>query len=71
MIKIEVDQSICCGSKMCVTLVPQAFELLDTGMAGVLPHAATSPFDLLLKAAKSCPTQCITLFRDDEEIKLY
>ncbi|GAB3625353.1 hypothetical protein PTE30175_01492 [Pandoraea terrae] len=71
MIKIEVDQSICCGSKMCVTLAPEAFVLLDAGMAGTLPHAADSPFDLLLKAAKSCPTQCIALFRDDEEIKLY
>jgi len=71
MIKIELDTSICCGSKMCATLAPQAFTLLDSGIAGMLPGAADSPFDKLLKAAKSCPTQCIALYRDNEEVKLY
>lgn len=71
MIKVELDQSICCGSKMCVSLAPRAFVLLDSGVAGVLPEAAASPLDQLVKAARSCPTQCIALFENDEEVDLY
>jgi ferredoxin len=56
---------------MCASLAPGAFALLDSGVAGVLPGAATCPLEQLMKAAKSCPTQCITLYKDDEEVNLY
>ncbi|MFB9127844.1 ferredoxin [Paraburkholderia dipogonis] len=71
MIKVELDQSTCCGSKMCASLAPGAFVLLESGVAGVLPGALDCPFEQLMKAAKSCPTQCITIFRDGEEVNLY
>jgi len=56
---------------MCVNLAPQAFELLNDGFAGVMRRADEVPLDVLKKAARSCPTQCIVIYRDDIEVDLY
>ena len=69
--KVELDQATCCGSKMCVNLAPQAFELLSYGYAGVKAGAENVPLDTLRKAARGCPTQCIVIYRDDVEVVLY
>ena len=70
-LRVELDQATCCGSKMCVNLAPQAFELLNDGFAGVVRRADEVPLDVLKKAARSCPTQCIVIYRDDIEVDLY
>jgi ferredoxin len=68
---ITIDQGTCCGSGMCASIAPEAFRVQDSGIAEVL-HAATElGLDPLLKAAKSCPTLCITLSRDGAEIDLF
>lgn len=69
--KVELDASTCCGSKMCVNLAPQAFEMHKQGYAGVKESASDCPLDILIRAARSCPTQCIVIYRDEKEVDLY
>ncbi|MCW2726270.1 MAG: ferredoxin [Frankiales bacterium] len=70
-IKIDLDRGICCGSGMCASLAPTAFGVEASGLAAVLPGAPTTDLDTLVKAAKSCPTLCITLHHRGEEIELF
>ncbi len=56
---------------MCENLAPQAFILQSSGYAAVREGAENCPLDLLKKAARSCPTQCIVLYEDGAEIDFY
>ncbi|PBC35285.1 ferredoxin [Rhodococcus sp. ACS1] len=56
---------------MCANLAPHAFEIDPSGVAKVLPTAPGSDRSQLLRAAKSCPTACITLVERGEEIDLF
>ncbi|WP_167678657.1 ferredoxin [Rhodococcus sp. B10] len=70
-IEVGLDQADCCGSGMCANLAPAAFEIDPSGVAVVLPMASGSDRGQLLRAAKSCPTACITLVENGEEIELF
>jgi ferredoxin len=70
-VEVEVDQTDCCGSGMCANLAPRAFRIEPTGVAKVLDSASKCDREQLIKAAKSCPTACITLTEGDEEIDLF
>lgn len=70
-INIEINELDCCGSKMCENLAPQAFILKSGGYAAVREGAENCPLDVLKKAARSCPTQCIILYLDGAEIDFY
>lgn len=61
--KIEVDRDACISAASCVAIAPGVFQLDDEGKAYVVkPDAETE--EIILEAAKSCPTQCIKLFDD-------
>ncbi|MFC9841480.1 ferredoxin [Rhodococcus sp. NPDC127530] len=70
-VEVGLDQADCCGSGMCANLAPRAFEIDPSGVAKVLPTAPSSDRSQLLRAAKSCPTACITLLERGEEIDLF
>ncbi|MEV7005015.1 ferredoxin [Streptosporangium sp. NPDC051022] len=70
-LRIELDESICCGSGMCAAIAPEAFAVAPDGVAVELPGAGAVDGGTLLRAAKSCPTLCISLYRGDEEIELF
>ena len=70
-LEIELDTNDCCGSGLCAQIAPEAFHLPASGVADVLPGAANTPRDLLLRAARSCPTCCISLIEDGQEADLY
>ena len=63
---VSIDPDCCIGSGDCVRLLPQAFELREEiGVSVPLPAAADTPVDLLVEAARNCPTQAIRVVADD------
>jgi ferredoxin len=70
-LEIQLDQSICCGSGMCASIAPKAFTLMENGLAQVSNTAVGVGINEVIKAAKNCPTMCISLIRDGDEINLF
>jgi ferredoxin len=63
---VSIDHDYCVGSGDCVRLLPDAFELReDLGMSVPLPAAETSDPELLVRAARACPTQAIRVVAAD------
>ena len=62
--RIEIDREKCMGSGNCGFWAPGVFDLDDEGIAIVVdPNAA--PEEKILLAAEGCPTQAITVHRDE------
>jgi ferredoxin len=60
---VEVDGNVCVGNQMCVSLAPEAFEMVD-GVS--TPHAPRmAPSRELIDAYESCPVSAIVL-RDED-----
>ncbi len=68
---VQVDRTKCCASGMCAALAPDAFAIDPQGFSVVLDGAPGMSLDLLVHAAKSCPTMCISLHQDGAEIDLF
>jgi ferredoxin len=63
-VRIEIDREKCMGSGNCGFWAPGVFDLDDEGIAIVVdPNAA--PEEKILLAAEGCPTQAITVHRDE------
>ena len=61
-ITVRVDENRCVGSGDCAIVAPGAFEVdEETGLARVLPGAASTDAARLQRAAHSCPTVAIAL----------
>ena len=59
---VTVNEARCVGSGDCARIAPDAFEVdEDEGVARVLPGAAHTDRDRLLRAARECPTGAIGL----------
>ena len=78
--KIQVHRDLCIGAASCVAIMPGVFELDPENKAVILKNDGTADSgpvsygvlrdagadtEMILLAAKSCPTQAIVLF--DEE----
>lgn len=60
MVKVNKEKCIGCG--LCVSLVPDVFELKDDGKAHVKEGASCDgKEDACKEAAESCPVKAITL----------
>lgn len=66
-IEIRIDRDTCMGSGNCQFWAPNVFDLDDEGVA-VVVNAAGDPGEKVVLAARGCPTQSITVFRDGEQI---
>lgn len=65
MPRITIDEDLCVGTGDCARIAPQAFEVTtDADMAVVLADAASTPLELLQKAAYNCPTGAISIEQD-------
>ena len=65
VVDVTLDPELCMGSGDCVRIAPSAFHLDDdAGVSRPTPGAATTELDVLREAARSCPTQAISLARD-------
>jgi ferredoxin len=69
--RVALDATDCCASGMCASIAPTAFQVDRNGYAIVLETASSTAADTLLRAAKNCPTLCISIYRDDAEIDLF
>ena len=64
-VEVSVDQDRCIGSGDCARLAPLAFRIDDPeGTSMPLATAPEVDVALLLRAARSCPTQSIRIVRD-------
>lgn len=65
-VEVSVDPELCIGSGDCVRLVPSAFAIDEAqGVSVPLPDAAAADPDLLVRAARGCPTQAIRVVAAD------
>jgi ferredoxin len=63
-LRVEVDATKCMGSGNCVFSAPNTFALGDDDVAHVLDPEG-DPEEQVVAAAQRCPTQAITVSRDD------
>ena len=66
-LRIEIDREECVGSGRCCAMSPRVFQLDKLELAIVVDPCADSD-ESILRAARECPTQAITVFRDGEKI---
>ena len=60
--KVVVDYDRCASNAVCMSLLPQIFEVRDDGYLYVLDeHPPESLREQLEEAVRSCPTQAISL----------
>jgi ferredoxin len=63
---VSIDPDYCIGSGDCVRLLPDSFELREElGVSVPLPAAADTDLDMLVRAARACPTQAIGVVAAD------
>lgn len=62
-LEVEIDRDVCMGSGNCVYEAPGTFDLDDDSISFVVdaPGAAE---DMVIAAARKCPTHAITVHRD-------
>jgi ferredoxin len=63
-VRIEIDREKCMGSGNCGFWAPHVFDLDDEGIAYVVDPGG-DPEDKIVLAAEGCPTQAITVHRDE------
>jgi ferredoxin len=80
--RVKVDRDLCIGAASCIALLPEVFELDEEGKAVIksLKGAKTSAWtdikdlpkelQMVLEAARACPTNAI-IIEDDEGKQLY
>ena len=60
--KVVVDYDRCASNAVCMSLLPQIFEVRDDGYLYVLDeHPPEGMREQLEEAVRSCPTQAISL----------
>ena len=60
--QIEINHDRCTGLGVCESMAPDVFVVEDDGLLSVLqPHPPTELRDEMDEAARSCPTQAITV----------
>ncbi len=80
--RIKVDRDLCIGAASCLALLPEVFELDDEAKALIIKKSGEKSSDwtdykdlpmdaqLILEAAKSCPTNAI-IIEDDDGKQIY
>jgi ferredoxin len=66
-LRIEIDPEKCMGSGNCSFWAPATFDLGDDGIAYVT-NPEGDPEEKILLAAQGCPTQAISVWRDDKKL---
>lgn len=62
----QVDESACAAHGDCVDVAPEVFELSDVALV-----VGEGPADLIMKAARACPSSAITVIDDDTGEQVY
>ncbi len=61
---IVVDREKCISAASCVAVAPEVFELDAEGKA-IVKSMTGDPDDVIIDAAKACPTLAITIIGED------
>ena len=63
MIRVKVDKEKCIGCGLCISLVPEVFEMGEDGKSNVkMPEVKDENLiNEVKRAAESCPTQAIII----------
>lgn len=69
-LKIIVDEEECIGDGACESEAPETFEMNDDSKA-VVKKPVGDDFEAIMEAAKSCPTECITVIDTETDKKLF
>lgn len=64
---IEIDRDLCIGAATCVAIAPLTFNLDSEAKAIILENAGQDSDQIVLDAAKSCPTAAIILENEKGE----
>jgi len=64
--KIKILRDKCISAATCVAIAPETFELDDEGKV-VLKDLKGNDEQTIIDAAKSCPTQAIEIYDDDDK----
>lgn len=64
---VEIERDLCIGAATCVAIAPQTFNLDSEAKAILLETAGRDPDELVLDAAKSCPTAAIIIENEKGE----
>ncbi len=64
--KIKILRDKCISAATCVAIAPETFELDDEGKV-VLKDPKGNDEQTIIDAAKSCPTQAIEIYGDDDK----
>ena len=67
--RVEVDKKLCVSVASCVAIAANTFELGPDGLSQVKKQNGDSDA-VILEAAKSCPTNAISVF-DEKGNKIY
>jgi ferredoxin len=67
VLRIEIDAEKCMGSGNCSFWASSTFDLGEDGVAFVLDPEG-DPEEKILLAAQGCPTQAISVWRDDQRV---
>jgi ferredoxin len=67
---VSIDPDVCIGSADCTRLVPEAFRLDEAlGVSGPVPNGvAQADLELLVRAARQCPTNAIQVVDDEGNV---
>ncbi len=80
--RVRVDRELCIGAASCIALLPEVFELDDEGKAVIKALAGSKSSNwtdykdlsadaqMILEAARSCPTSAI-IIEDDDGKQIY
>ncbi len=64
--KIKILRDKCISAGTCVAIASDTFELDDEGIA-IIKDASGNDEQTIIDAAKSCPTQAIELYDDNDK----
>jgi ferredoxin len=62
-LEVDIDRDVCMGSGNCVYEAPGVFDLDGDSVAFVVDPSA-APEELVVSAARKCPTTAISVLRD-------
>ncbi len=69
-LKIIVDRDLCIGAATCVAIAPQTFLLDSDAKAIILDTADLEAEDVIVDAARGCPTAAI-IIEDDKGNRIF
>ncbi len=66
-LEVRVERARCIATKACINAAPRTFALDASELAAVIDPGGDDEADVV-RAAESCPTAAITVFKDGEQL---